>query len=128
MAADIGQIAQLLNATLDPAQHRQGMTASCVAPLAGPRHRWFVLINKSLCSRDRPQAGSYQAAILSDFAQYRCFRLDSAEYSPLSSTCVQELHPNELRGTRRYETRRNLGITILRHFTGRGGQLQASTR
>jgi exportin-2 (importin alpha re-exporter) len=27
MAADIGQIAQLLNATLDPAQHRQAETA-----------------------------------------------------------------------------------------------------
>lgn len=42
MAADIGHISQLLNATLDPSQHRKGTQQPRLSPLP----RSLVLINK----------------------------------------------------------------------------------
>lgn len=72
MAANIGQIAQLLDATLDPAQHR-----------TGNKHPTFprcpaVLVNKQIYSRDCTQAGGYQASVLAQSSQHCQLRYSSS--------------------------------------------------
>lgn len=95
MAADIGQIAQLLNATLDPAQHRKGNrhTAS-----RRPLPRCRKLINKPLCSRERPQAGGGQAPVLAQLAQHCQLRYPAFQHQAFCCVGLQKLHPNQLRG------------------------------
>lgn len=105
MAADIGQIAQLLNATLDPSQHRQGKvppdtaTLRCPAVTTVDHWRFPWLINKSPDSRKCSQAGNFETAVLIDTAQYRGLRLYPPEHPTCRFARLQELHPLQLCGT-----------------------------
>lgn len=83
MAADIGQISQLLNATLDPSQHHKGMARiASLSFVLLPRSS--ALINKRFCSRECSQAGGRQASVFPYAAEHRQFRHFTSKH-PLGS-------------------------------------------
>lgn len=95
MAAEIEQIAQLLNATLDPSQHRKGTSFSFPTPPLPPLCQ---LINMSLCSRARSQTRSIQAAILSDTAHHCQLRIPAYQHEIGRVARLQKLHSHQLCG------------------------------
>ena len=67
-------------------------------PRHDPLHLYNGLINKSTCSRDRPQAGSHKAAVRPRTAEHCQLRQFVTQYPTCFCARFQELYSHELCG------------------------------